>query len=276
MALNWRRFCKGWRTILKFVFAAVALLAVALLAACTEDGAPTSAPPQATPTETPTLTPTEDTPAPTPQETPTPALQTYRNDKYEYEISYPEGWRLADQYMQKFAELTSNPRFTAVPEDYVVFTSLSEIEEDAFIGEASQRPGGFTGLEPWLEFVLRTSVAIFPIGTDQATYLMDIVDGNVIRTVTDVREVVLDSGQVASRLTRRDQDDRGDFTFDTVYVPFSFDLCPAPFDTCRGIIIRMATAGRTSLEDPLGQPPPENPGYSDEDFETIFRSFQDE
>ena len=254
---------------------------------------------QATPTPTPEAqaaaaiipTPTP-TPAPAPSETPveagqkgggavdgetpTSTLQTYRNGKYGYTVTLPEGWRVASSFMEAFAQVRSDPRTTRVPEDWVVLTSLSQSEEQQFIDDALQRPGGLTGLEPWLEFALLDSVAVFPIEADLATYVTDVVEGNVIRTVTDVREEVLDSGQVVIRLTRREQDDRGDFTYDTVYVPFTSGSCPGSGASCKGMIVRIAMAGRTNLEDPAGQPPPENPDYAKEEFETIFRSFRDE
>lgn len=226
---------------------------------------------QASPT--PTTAPTTIQASPTP--TPTPALQTYRNEKYGYEVNYPAGWRLATAYMQKFADLTSNPRFTAVPEDYVVLTSLSENEEANFVQEAAQKPGGLTGLEPWYEFAPGESIYIQPVEIDMGAFITDQVQGNVIRTNTDVRQETLNSGLVVIRLTRREQDDRGDFIYDTVYVPFPLAACATFGNPCNGVTIRILRAGRTSLEDPAGKPLPEFPNYAREEFESILRSFRE-
>ncbi len=197
---------------------------------------------------------------PTPTVAPTPALQTYRNEKYGYEVVYPVDWRVATRYMQEFAAVTSNPRVTAVVEDYAVLTSLTEAEEQQFIEQAAREPGGLTGLDPWYRFAVGESVQIIPTETSLDTFLKDATQGNVIRTSTDIRGETLASGQAVTRLTRREADDRGDYTYDAVCVPFDFDSCPPSGAPCLGVIIRIVKTA----------------DYNEQAFEAIFRSFRAE
>ena len=234
----------------------LALLAAALLAACADATEQTTAPTPPSDTsiaapETPILTPSEETPGPTPQDTPTPALQTYRNEKYGYAVALPPGYRVASFFMERFAE-----RIAVVPEDYAVLTSLNEQEEEQAVDQASQESA--IGLAPWYGFARGKSIHIFPMdliyqGVTIDSFLMDVDTAGIIRTNSEVREESLDSGESATRLTRREVDDNGDFTYDLVIVQTSAN------DDERFIIRIVKTSD-----------------YDKEAFETIFRSFRDE
>ena len=200
---------------------------------------------------TPTPSPQGETPAPTPQKTPTPALQTYRNEKYGYEVSLPEGYRRASLFMERFAE-----RISVVPEDYAVLTPLSKQEEEQAVEQASQEIA--IGLAPWYGFARGKSIHIFPMDLIYPevtidSFLMDVDTAGIIRANSEVRQESLNSGKSVVRLTRREADDNGDFTYDLVIVQTNAN------DDERFIIRIVKT-----------------PDYDKGAFETIFRSFQDE
>jgi hypothetical protein len=250
--------------MLRVLAAAIALLAVAgggvgAYYAVAGGGGEDAAVSQATPTPTPTaVTATPTAPgAKGGQEsgpkTPTSALQTYRNDKYGYEVSLPEGYRAASFFMKQFAVLISNPRVPAVPEDNIVITSLTEEEERAAVQEASETVA--LGLAPWFGFGQGKSVRISLIQPEisREDLLKDVNMAGIIRSNSEIREETLDSGELAIRLTRRDVDDNGDFTYDMVLAPFG----ASDENT---VVFRIV----------------KTPEYAKEEFETIFRSFRDE
>ena len=75
----------------------------------------------------------------------------------------------------------------------------------------------------------------------------------IIRSNSDISEETLDSGELAIRLTRRDVDDNGDFTYDMVLASFG----PSDENT---VVFRIV----------------KTPDYDREAFETIFRSLTNE
>ncbi len=220
--------------------------------------------PTSTPTEQPSATPTpaaEPTPTPAPTAVPAtspPVQSAYRNAKYGYEVTLPVDWRLASAYMQQFAELTSNPRVTAVPEDHVVLTTLSESEEQQFIERASQEIG--IALSPWFKFALGHSIRISHSWQSQVAFLENTYQGGLTVENTDIREETLDSGKPAIRVTRREANDNGDYTYDAVYI--SFATCPLVGPDhlpCQGVVFKIV----------------KTPDYARQRFEAIFRSFRE-
>ena len=208
---------------------------------------------QPTATEAPTLTPTAEPP-------PTPAVQTYRNEKYGYEVSYPEGWRLASAYMEKFAEVSSDPSITLVSEDVPVLTSVTEAAQRQFVEKASQEIG--IALSPWFRFALGHSIRIRYSSQSRVAFLEDVHQGGLIVETTEIREELLDSGQSAIRVTRRRADDNGDYTYDAVYISFSSGACPPVGPDrlpCQAVIFEIV----------------KTPDYAIEQFEAIFRSFRE-
>jgi hypothetical protein len=210
------------------------------------------------PAAQPTPTPSEQTPTPTPTpaptETPTSTLQTYHNEKYGFEVALPEGWRVASSFMDRFAERISSPGATVVPEDYVALTSLNEETEQEAVEQASEEIA--IGLAPWYGFAQGKSIHIFPMdviypGVTIDSFLIDVDMAGIIRANSEVREESLASGKSAIRVTRREADDNGDFTFDLVIVRASVS------DDNRFIIRIVKTAD-----------------YEKEAFEMILRSFR--
>jgi hypothetical protein len=155
--------------------------------------------------------------------------------------------------MKQFAVLISNPRVPAVPEDNIVITSLTEEEERAAVQEASETVA--LGLAPWFGFGQGKSVRISMIQPEisREDLLKDVNMAGIIRSNSEIREETLDSGELAIRLTRRDVDDNGDFTYDMVLAPFG----ASDENT---VVFRIV----------------KTPEYAKEEFETIFRSFRDE
>jgi uncharacterized protein YoaH (UPF0181 family) len=231
--------------------AAIASLALpAFLSAC-EDGAEegaTTTVPAGTPTATGGApTPTPETAAPV--ATPTQALLTYRNNKYGYELSLPEGWRVASLFVERFAEVISDPEREIVAEDYVLLTSLSQEEEEQAVEQASEAMA--IGLSPWFGFAAGESVHIFPMeiiyaGVSVESFLMDVDTAGIVRKNSEIREEEIDSGESVTGLTRREVDDNGDFTYDLVIVEGE-----------KPIILRIV----------------KTPDYDRQAFETVFRSF---
>ena len=197
-------------------------------------------------------TPTPE-PAPTATATPTPALQTYRNEKYGYEVRFPAGYRVANFFTDAFAGVISDPSRTIEPEDYFVFTALSPQEEELAVQQASRDEA--IGLAPWFNFDAGMSVDIFPLDVlypdvTPDAFLSDVDMAGIVRRNSKIRDEVLTSGEAATRLTRREVDNNGDFTYDMVIVMGKKDE-PTAF------VIRIV----------------KTPGYVAEAFETIFRSF---
>jgi len=203
----------------------------------------------ATPTPTATTVPAV---TPTAAPSPTPPVQAYRNEKYGYEVSLPEGYRVASFFLGQFAEVISNPRVQATPEDNVVLTSFTEEEERVAVQEALETTA--LGLAPWFGFASGQSVHIFPMeviypGISVDDFLRDVNMAGVIRENSEITQVTLESGESATRLTRREVDDNGDFTYDVVIVETS--------SASAAFVIRIVKTA----------------DYDQEAFETIFRSF---
>lgn len=252
-----------------------ALLAIVTMLACNSDEEAGIDSPSPGGSPASSASPPSDAPT-TVDASPAPTGQTYRNEKYGWEVTLPPGWRVATGYMETFAEKTSYPGYVASPEDYVVLTSLNTAEEGAFLEQAAIPRVSLTGLEPLLEFRFYSTVEIVPAGATLDTHTSHIIDGNVTRENTGIRPVTLDSGGTATRFIRREIDDRGDYTFDTAYIPFQFQPCPPDQgDVCNGVVVRVTTKGMTSMEDPMLPSPTVNSGAPVGAFEAIFRSFQD-
>jgi hypothetical protein len=215
-----------------------------------------SRPPSAldTPEPSPTVANVETpTPAVSPTATLTSALQTYRNEKYAYEVRTPAGYRLANSFIDAFTGVISNPSRAIEPEDYTVFTALSPEEEEQAVQEASQDDA--IGLAAWFNFDAGRSVDIFPLdvlypGVTLDAFLTDVHTAGVVRMNSGIRDEMLTSGEAATRLTRREVDDNGDFTYDMVIV------MPRKDDPTAFIMRILKT-----------------PGYESGVFEAIFRSF---
>jgi ABC-type glycerol-3-phosphate transport system substrate-binding protein len=132
--------------------------AAALLALAACGGMGDEPPVTDTPTPSPGAAPAQVTPTPSPTAT----VQTYRNDRYGYEVAIPTGWRVATVYMDAFAEVLSYPGMAAVTDDYVLLTSLTEGEELAAVEQAFETVA--IGLSPWFGFAEGNAVHISPLG----------------------------------------------------------------------------------------------------------------
>jgi hypothetical protein len=217
----------------------------------TRDDAVEEVPPAVQATATPDPTATETPAAPMP--TPTAASQTYRNEKYGYEVAVPEGYRAASFFMEQFAQKISSPGLAIDPADYAVLTTLSEEEEQEAVEKAAHEPA--IGLAPWFGFASGQAMHIFPIGVifpgvSVDDFLQDVDMAGIVRQNSDIKQVTLESGDPATRLTRREVDDNGDFTYDVVIIEA---------DSAEGsaFILRIV----------------KTPDYDREAFEAIFKSF---
>ncbi|MFQ5472007.1 MAG: hypothetical protein ACE5FA_03860 [Dehalococcoidia bacterium] len=221
----------------------VALLCLIVLVSCGDSDEDVS----------PTITATDGaSPMPSATASPTPALETYRNEKYGYKVALPPGWRVATTYMEAFADRLSVPTSSHEPPDYVVLTSLSESEEIAAVTEAMGTVA--IGLSPWYGFAQGQAVHIFPMaivfqGASRDDFLTDVDRAGIIRLNEGETQVLMDSGGEAIRLTRREADDNGDFTYDVALTALA---------TGEDVIVRIVAS----------------PGYAIEAFEAIFSSFR--
>ena len=145
-------------------------------------------------------------------------------------------------------------------------TSLTEEEEREFLDSASRAIAGLTGLEPLLGFSVLPSITIFPVEADVQTLLQPTREGNVVRESTEVRNERTGDGTSVTRFLRREADDRGDFTYDMVYVPYSSLAC----SSCQGFIVRMVKFAREGAD---ATTPSLVAGHRAGDFEAVFRSF---
>ncbi len=123
--------------------------------------------------------------------------------------------------MQRFSEVISNPERDIAPEDYVVITSLSAEDEQRAVEEASEEVA--VGFSPWFGFAAGQSIHILPLeviypGVSLDSFLMNVDTAGIVRTNSEIREELTDSGESVTRLTRREVDDNGDFTYDLVLV----------------------------------------------------------
>jgi hypothetical protein len=219
-----------------------------LLAACGENDEeePASETPTFSPAPTQSVSPITLTPT-----SPT-ANTTYSNTKHGYTVTVPQGWRTAPAFMEAFADRVSSPSALLVPEDYAVVTSASEEMELTAIQNAQSSTS--LGLEPWLSFAAGQSVQIFPMdahypGITVNDFLRDVDQAGVIRTNSNVRTEELSSGGQATRLTRYESDNNGEFTYEVAIVEESAE---------EPILVRIVAT----------------PGYDATAFEQIWRSFR--
>lgn len=144
--------------------------------------------------------------------------KTYENDTYGYSVKYPREWRIAEDYMEAFAEIR-HPNNKSLIDDYVMITKLSQTEETDFINYAK----GYVGIaaRPWYDFGLGKSIVITPSTSTLEDYKKEIPQGTDVITIipSNIREETLPSGKRITRLTRYEKSDNGEFTYDIALFP---------------------------------------------------------
>jgi hypothetical protein len=249
------------------VFFGVPMLLVVV--ACAGDGSNSS-----TVTTSPgaSATPTlgQSTPSFTPTPTPSATGTRYTNDKFGYSLELPDGWRVATQFMDAYGPLGAWPQGVGKSEDYAVLTSLSPAEESQFVlRAAAATPPYLTGIEPWLEFFLLSSIEIYPTDVSLSQQVTSATDGNVKHVVTDVVRTSVGGHLEGTRYRVELASDYGHFVYDTVFVTASVNGRPE----CTGFIIQTVAAGRSSQQSPGPvEPPPA--AYPKGEFENVVATFQ--
>jgi hypothetical protein len=248
---------------MRLVLAVAFLTASILLAACGDDDNA----PSRTPAGTYTGTPTE-TAGMTATGSPT-GGETYTNERFGYSVVPPSGWRRAYSFMD-YGGTAIHPHGIGYSGGYDVFTDMPEDDERALVERARSSPTGLTGVSRWSDFFLLRTVEIYPTSATREQLLTSVSDGNVWHLVTNVRDVELASGQIATRFDLDISNDHGRFVYDTVFVP-TLENCAR----CRGFIIETASGGIVS-SGPLGTAGVPPAAYPKSEFEWIVTNFQAE
>ena len=142
--------------------------------------------------------------------------QVYRNEKYNYEVKFPEDWRIATEYMKTIAELTKDPKHTPTENDFVVITKLSLTKEKEFIKSAKREHG--IALSPYFDFGLGKTITILPVYGNKEDLYKEVKDSIIIKS-SNIRDEVL-SGMTVIRFRRYEFTDNGEFDYEVALFPF--------------------------------------------------------
>ena len=142
---------------------------------------------------------------------------TYRNEKYGYEIKYPDDWRIATEYMRTIEDISSDPKNTSTENDFIVITKLSLTEEKEFLEFAEKERG--IALSPYFNFGLGKTITMLPVYGNKEDLYKEINDSITIKS-SNIRDIVL-SGITITRYRRYEATDNGVFDYESALIPYN-------------------------------------------------------